>query len=289
MDALGADLIGSDYLKTYGTWPIHAKFFDYFQPLFLHIHLDFEAAARVGAQGKPEAYYFPVQLNNHPGARPATYFGLSPDVTPDEFIARLKGWEQGDTHILDLSRAYHLEAGTGWYTPPGTLHAPGSLLTYEVQWNSSSGAVFENVASGEVFGMGLWHALPEGQQGDWDALASLIDWKVNLDPAYRAHYYRPGRDMPIGCAEYTQRWVVYDTPYFSAKELSVLPGQTVTVRDEAAYGCVVVQGHGLIGPHPAEVPGCCATTSPARMNSSSARKPPPEGYKSATTARPSRW
>ncbi len=31
-----------------------------------------------------------------------------------------------------------------------------------------------------------------------------------------------------------------------------IPGQTVTVTDPAAYGCILVQGHGAVGVHAAE-------------------------------------
>jgi hypothetical protein len=256
---LGADLIGPDYLARYGTWPVHAKFFDYNQPLFLHLHLDEASAARIGAAGKPEAYFFPVQLNNHPGALPVTFFGLSPEVTREMFCERLKAWEQGDTHITDLSRAYRLEAGTGWYTPPGVLHAPGSLLTYEVQWNSASGAVFENVltTSGEIYADSLSRSVPPEHKGDWDAVLDLIDWPINLDPEYRRHYYRPG--VPAAAeegsqGEYQERWIVYGNPYFGAKELVVPPGASAVVKDPLPYGCIVVQGHGRIGPWDAEAP-----------------------------------
>jgi hypothetical protein len=257
IDALGADLIGADYKAKYGTWPIHAKFFDYDEPLFHHLHLDHESAARIGVTGKPEAYYFPVQLNNHPGARPSTYFGFAPGVTREQVLARLMDWEKQDTRLLELSRAYHLELGTGWYTPPGTLHAPGSYLTYEVQWNSSSGAVFENVtANGEIYGLNsVQHACPPDRKDDWDYIMSLIDWPTNIDPDYRSHYFRPPVKLETGPAQFSEDWIVYGNPYFSAKELSVSPGQSVSVRDECAYGCVVVQGHGKIGPHPAEAPG----------------------------------
>ena len=30
------------------------------------------------------------------------------------------------------------------------------------------------------------------------------------------------------------------------------PGETVVVQDPAAYGCILVQGHGRVGVHPAE-------------------------------------
>ena len=259
IEVLGADLIGAETLARYGTWPVHAKFFDYNQPLFLHLHLDEASAARIGKAGKPEAYYFPVQLNNHPGVLPVTFFGLSPEVTREEFCERLKAWEQGDTHITDLSRGYRLEPGTGWYTPPGVLHAPGSLLTYEVQWNSASGGVFENVlsTSGEIYANSLARAVPAERKEDWNAVLDLIDWPVNLDPDYRAHYYRPG--LPAASADgsqgnFQERWIVYGNPYFGAKELVVPPGASVVVKDPQAYGCIVVQGHGRIGPWEAEAP-----------------------------------
>ena len=41
---------------------------------------------------------------------------------------------------------------------------------------------------------------------------------------------------------------------FSAKELTVLPGKTVTIRDGGAYGLIMLQGHGTMGPWDIEAP-----------------------------------
>ena len=41
---------------------------------------------------------------------------------------------------------------------------------------------------------------------------------------------------------------------FSAKELTVLPGAKVVIRDKGAYGLVAVQGNGKIGIHPLRTP-----------------------------------
>src|SRR4030042_1591196 len=76
-----------------GTWPMYSKFFDYEGPLFHHLHLDFEAAKRVGRLGKPEAYYYPPQYNNYPGDFPHTYFGFDPDVTKEMVKERLINYE----------------------------------------------------------------------------------------------------------------------------------------------------------------------------------------------------
>jgi hypothetical protein len=141
-EELKADLVGQNLMKKYGGWPMYSKFFDFGEPLFHHLHLDFKSAARVGALGKPEAYYFPPQLNNHLGTFPATYFGFDPDVTKAQVKERLAGYTKGDTRITELSRAYRIQLGSGWYTPPGVVHAPGSVLTYEPQWNADVNSVY---------------------------------------------------------------------------------------------------------------------------------------------------
>jgi len=41
---------------------------------------------------------------------------------------------------------------------------------------------------------------------------------------------------------------------FSAKELTVFPGKTVVVRDNAAYGMIMMQGHGRMGVWDIETP-----------------------------------
>ena len=89
VNELGSQIIGEGLMDRYGTWPMFAKFFDYNEPLFHHLHPNDEAAARVGMKGKPEAYYFPAQLNNHAGTAPYTYFGFSPEVTKEQIRERL--------------------------------------------------------------------------------------------------------------------------------------------------------------------------------------------------------
>lgn len=253
VEALGPLIIGEALHAKYGTWPMYSKFFDYETPLFHHLHLDEASAQLVGRMGKPEAYYFPPQLNNHPGVFPATYFGYDPDVTIEQVRERLLLFEAGDNRITELSRAYRLELGTGWYTPPGVVHAPGSYLTYEPQWNSDVNSVHENVVWGEVYPYEfLTENCPEPKKRDIDYILGLMDWEKNVDPHYKKNYFRP----PIVCAHsderHTEKWITYGNEYFGAKELTVQPGQTVVVTDPAAYGAILVQGHGTFGVHDAE-------------------------------------
>jgi len=255
VEALGAELIGESLMEKFGTWPMYSKYFDYSVPLFHHVHLAFDKAELVGRLGKPECYYYPPQLNNYPGTFPATYFGFSPDVTPEQVKQKLRDFEKEDTRITELSRAFRIELGTGWYTPAGVIHAPGSYLTYEPQWNSDVNSVYENVASGEVYSrFFLDENCPDDKKDDIDYIFSLLDWEKNVDPNYRKHYFRPPVAVPStpdGCCE---KWVTYANPYVGAKELTVLPGCEVIVEDQAAYGLILTQGHGRLGNFDCETP-----------------------------------
>jgi hypothetical protein len=253
VDELGAGLIGEELQRKYGSWPMYSKFFDYRLPLFHHLHLDNETASRVGRLGKPEAYYFPPQLNNYMGEFPVTYFGFDPDVTKEMVRQRLLDFENRDTRLTELSRAYRITLGTGWYTPAGVAHAPGSVLTYEPQWNSDVVSVFENVSTGEVFQRQMMvESVPDDQKDNVDYVISLLNWETNVDPHYMKKYFRPPILCPTVDERSSEKWITYGNPFFGAKELVINPGQTVNVKDPVAYGCILVQGHGKFGIFDAE-------------------------------------
>jgi hypothetical protein len=255
VEALGEELIGRELVDEYGTWPMYAKLFDFNEPLFHHIHHGEEACARVGEKPKHEHYFFPKQYNNHLGTRPTTFFGFDPSVTKEEVKERLSHHEDFDTQILGLSRSFQLELGTGWFTPAGVVHAPGSLCTYEPQWNSDVMAVWQNVVgSGQIFGYDwLCAYLPAGKERDLDAIFDVADWELNTIPNYRERFFRPPVPDEKGDA-YKQDWICYGNDYIGAKELTVDPGASVQIRDTAAYGCLVVQGHGTFGIFDCESP-----------------------------------
>ena len=244
-------LIGKLWDK-YRCWPLYSKFFDNRDALPLHIHHDDEHAAKVDALGKPEAYYFPPQVNNHGGTFPYTFFGLQPGVTKEQMREALKGFTAGDNRICDISVAYKLAPGTGWNVPPGVLHAPGSLCTYEPQKASDVFAMYQSVAGEQVVPQELlWKDTPKDRKGDYDYLVDVIDWERNVDPLFaQKHFMAP---IPVGdlaamrAQGYEERWICYKSADFSAKELTVLPGATVTIRDGGAYGLIVLQGHGTMG------------------------------------------
>ncbi len=254
IDELGADLIGQELMDRYGTWPMYSKFYDYQYPLFHHIHHAEEACKKVGVLPKHEHYFFPKQYNNHLGAMPVSYFGFDPSVSKEEVIERLRDYTKRDTRITELSRAFRIELDTGWYTPAGVVHAPGSLCTYEPQWNSDVMAIWENVVNGEVFTYNdLSGYLPEGDRHDIEKIFEVADWELNTAPDYRKRFFRrPKSDFAdISCS---QKWIVYGNEYVGGKELTVYPGKTAVIHDPCAYGTLVIQGHGKFGTFDCESP-----------------------------------
>jgi hypothetical protein len=259
VDELGAKLLGDALWNEYQAWPVYSKFFDNQGALPHHLHQTAEKAALVGAKPKPEAYYFAPQLNNHGGDFPHTFFGLEPGTTKEQVRHCLEIWNQGDNHITDLSKAYNLQLGTGWYVPPGVLHAPGSVCTYEPQWASDVFAMFESLVNDVPIEWDLLvKDVPEDKKHDLDFILDLIDWEVNLDPNFKDKYFRP--PLPVKPAAemeaegYIENWIVYGNLYVAAKELTVLPGRTVTIKDAGPYGVVMMQGHGTLGKWPIETP-----------------------------------
>jgi hypothetical protein len=259
IDDLGAGLLGSDMWEAYGRWPVYSKFFDNKGPLPHHLHQMQEHAALVGQDHKPEAYYFPPQLNNYGGNFPHTFFGLEPGTRQGQVRRCLEIWDQGDNRITDLSRAYRLEVGTGWYVPPGVLHAPGSLCTYEPQWASDVFSMFESFTNEMPISRDLLvKDVPADKANDLDFLVSMLDWQANTNPDFKATHFRP--PLPVAPVDemadagYYESWITYGNPYFAAKELTILPGRSVTIQDAGPYGTIVLQGHGSMGRFPIEAP-----------------------------------
>jgi hypothetical protein len=253
-------IIGDRLWKEYGCWPMYSKFFDNKGALPHHIHHRDDHAALTGQLGKPEAYYFPPQANNHGGDFPYTFFGLNPGVTKEQVRKALQDAAEGrDNAITSLSTAYRLQVGTGWDVPPGVLHAPGSLCTYEPQKASDVFAMYENITHDQVVPRELlWKDTPKDKQGDVDWLLDVIDWDLNVDPNFAQNRFMTPRHVYPGAemkAEgFIENWICYKSPAFSAKELTVLPGRSVTIRDNAAYGLIMMQGHGGMGPWDIETP-----------------------------------
>jgi hypothetical protein len=249
----GATLIGDAMFKKYTRWPVYSKFFDNMGPIPHHMHQGFADAKLVGQEGKPESYYFPPQLNNVDNNFAYTFMGLEPGTTKAQVRKCLEDWSKGDNGILDLSRAYRLKRGTGWLIPPGVLHAPGSLCTYEPQWGSDVFGMFQSLVEGrEVPWSLLVKDMPAEKHKDLDFIVGELDWDKNVDTHFKEHnYLEPIVDKERSGKGYTDRWIVYGTvdgqQLFSSKELTLEPSASCTLLDPGASGWITVQGKGRMG------------------------------------------
>jgi hypothetical protein len=261
LDAIGLEgsaFIGKALWDKYKRWPVYSKFFDNFGPIPHHMHQNDEQAAKVGQQGKPESYYFPPQLNNLGNNFPYTFMGLEPGTTKQDIVNCLARWNEGDNQILNYSKAYRLQPGTGWLVPPCVLHAPGSLVTYEPQWGSDVFGMYQSLVEGRPVPWSLLvKDFPKDKHQDLQYLVDALDWEGNVDPSFKDHHYLE----PISAGKgdgWEDKWIVYGKvkgkELFSAKELTIQPKAKATIKDNGAYGLIAVQGTGKIGKNPLQTP-----------------------------------
>lgn len=256
----GERFVGAEIWSKYKRWPVYSKFFDNMGPIPHHMHQSNEQAAKVGQQGKPESYYFPPQLNSIGNNFPYTFFGLEPGTTKEDIRRCLERWNEGDNGILNFSKAYRLQPGTGWLVPPCVLHAPGSLVTYEPQWGSDVFAMYQSMVEGRAVPWNLLvKDMPKGKHKDLDFIVEQLDWEANVNPHFKkSHYLEPVNIGDTGKEGYQDRWIVYGKvngeQLFTAKELTVAAGAKVTIKDKGAYGLVSVQGMGAINGQPLNTP-----------------------------------
>ncbi len=234
-------------------WNLLCKFFDNMGPIpASHAPDAMRRPSSSAARGKPEAYYFPPQYNKTDNNFPHTFMGLEPGTTKDDVRRCLENWNKGDNGILFLSRAFRLEPGTGWQIDPGILHAPGSLVTYEPQVASDVFAMFQSEVEGRITPWALMtkdvppenhqrSRLPRRPAGLGRERQSDVRCRQPLLPQAR-EAVRRDRSARATASSGSR----YGTGWYSAKELTVLPKRTVTIKDAAAYGIILTQGYGSV-------------------------------------------
>ncbi len=135
--------------------------------------------------------------------------------------------------------------------PPGVLHAPGSLCTYEPQWGSDVFGMFQNIVEGRYVPWSLLvKDMPEEKHQDLDFIIGQLDWEKNVDPNFKDNNYLEPIVADQGPG-WCDRWIVYGTvdgeQLFTARELTVDPGCKCTLKDPGASSWITVQGKGRLG------------------------------------------
>jgi hypothetical protein len=119
--------------------------------------------------------------------------------------------------------------------------------------------MFQSEVDGRIVDRGLLTKDVKPEFGnDLDYLISMLDWDANVNPQFaktNKRFPRPVKPVEEMESEgYREMWITYGTSYYSAKELTVLPGRSVTIKDSAAYGVILTQGHGRLAKQTVSTP-----------------------------------
>lgn len=251
IETIPGRLLGETYAKSHKGLGRLAKIFDYEYRLPYHIHQMKYHASLVGQNPKEEAYYFPEGVDM--GKEPESYLGVHPYISREKkydlFLRYLEEWDSD--LILQYSRAYKLIPDDGFHIPSGTLHAPGSALTIELQEDSDVFAMLQSkVGPGKIIPKDLLFKDVRNEDREKygeKIILEMIDWEVSGDPYFYENRHTPpvvrNRSNGNGGNEY---WIFYNTQKFSGTKLILNPGATMTVKDNGVYNFLVWKGKGTI-------------------------------------------
>ena len=241
-------------------WDVLPKFFDNWDRIPHHMH-PCQDHCSDGLTGKPESYYFPEELNMNRNASPSTPMGVDAVYTDDQIMNYLSQYFKGNNRLTDLANTINLTPGTGWFMPPCTLHAPGSLVTYELQGASDVTCIPESRVNDMVMPPDLVDRdIPvkiasDGFEKVCKYMLSMIRCKnAGNSESFRKEYFRP--PVPISEDEEASRYfVIYRTgkaseaknaDLYSAKKTVVQSSAAIELKEKAAFGAIVLGGHGEI-------------------------------------------
>jgi hypothetical protein len=255
LEACGKLLLGAGK-----AWDVLPKFFDNWHRIPNHLH-PCDRHCSQGLKGKPESYYFPEELNMDRNAFPSSAFGVDPAFSDAQILAYLRQYFKGDNRLTDLGNTINLLPGTGWFMPPCTLHAPGSLVTYELQAASDVTCIPESRVNDMVMPPDLMDRdIPVKIDGrGFEAVSEYILSMIRCGNSgnsdnFRKEYFRPPVQVSNG-EEGSQSWVIYRTgrasssenpDLYSAKKTVVAPNRAMELEEQAAFGAVVLSGHGAV-------------------------------------------
>ena len=241
-------------------WDVLPKFFDNRNRLPFHLH-PCQHHVREGLIGKPESYHFPVELNQNQNNMPFTFVGVSKGIDNAEILDHLRGFGKGDNHLTDIGYALNIAPGSGYYMPACTLHAPGSLVTYELQVASDVSCIPESrVNEREMPEDLLDRDLPVSVKKDGvDKVAAYIMDMINCKDSgnrddFRSEYYRPPVTV-LDSEDGRQDFIIYrcgrrsepiNPDLYSAKHTTVYAGRKLNIRQKAPFGTIVLRGSGTL-------------------------------------------
>ena len=241
-------------------WDVLPKFFDNWHRIPFHMH-PCQDHVREGLKGKPESYHFPLELNMNRNASPATPAGVDPCYSDEQIRRYLAAYFDGDNHLTDLGNTINLIPGTGYFMPPCTLHAPGSLVTYELQAASDVTCIPESRVNDmpmppDLIDRDLKYTIEkDGMEKVTEEMLGMVKCKnAGNRENFRKEYFRPQIKITDGDG-LKQSYVIYrcgkasddfNPDIYSSKRTEISAHSTVSVKENAAFGAIVLRGYGKI-------------------------------------------
>jgi len=244
-------ILGKVYSQNHKGLKRLAKIFDYEDRLPYHIHQMQYHASLVGRNSKDEAYYFPegVDTGNHA----ETFFGVHPHISESKnyeiLLPHLVEWK--DDKILRHSFGYTQYPDDGFHVPSGTLHAPGTALTIELQEDSDVFAMMQaKVGNTHISKDLLWKDVRKEDRENYGEriILEMINWETSGDPEFYKNRHTPPvmiKETKTDSGE--EYWIFYNTNKFSGKKLIVHSGGKFLSKDNGVYNILVWQGKGNFG------------------------------------------
>ncbi len=244
-------ILGKVYSQNHRGLKRLAKIFDYEDRLPYHIHQMQHHASLVGRNSKDEAYYFPEGVDT--GKHAETFFGVHPHISESKnyeiLLPHLVEWK--DDKILRHSFGYTQYPDDGFHVPSGTLHAPGTALTIELQEDSDVFAMMQaKVGNTHISKELLWKDVRKEDRESYGEkiILEMINWETSGDPEFYKNRHTPPlliNETKTNSGE--EYWIFYNTNKFSGKKLIVHPGGKYLSKDNGVYNILVWQGQGKFG------------------------------------------
>lgn len=244
-------ILGEEYSKNHKGLKRLAKIFDYEDRLPYHIHQMQHHASLVGRNSKDEAYYFPEGVDA--GKHAETFFGIHPHIAESKnyevLLPHLVEWK--DDKILRHSFGYTQYPDDGFHVPSGTLHAPGTALTIELQEDSDVFAMMQAKVGDTMISKDLlWKDVRKEDKEKYGEriILEMINWKTSGDPEFYKNRHTPPmliKETKNDSGE--EYWIFYNTNKFSGKKLIVHPGRKFLSKDNGVYNILVWHGEGKYG------------------------------------------
>ena len=243
-------ILGEEYAATHNnSLGRLVKIYDFSARIPYHYHQRKEDAAKVGANSKEEAYFFPDGVDR--GENPETFFGVHPWIVEQNkmeemLLPHLVAWDSD--LILQHAWAELLVPGDGFHIPSGVLHAPGTAVTIEIQEDSDVFSMLQALVGGKIIPKDLIFkdVTKEDREKYGERIVfQQIDWELSGDRYFYENRHlgqRPVEGVQMDGGE--ENWIYYNTTSFSGKRLVIEPGKTVTLSENGVYSILVWQGTG---------------------------------------------